>query len=195
MATVFNLRDDELDEKINIDELYDQKQRRDLGTLQLFQKLLNRVHQRIRTASRQKGNEQFCTYLVPEVMIGVPRYDHGECVAYLMSKLSDNGFIVKYVHPNLLFIAWKHWIPEYVRSEIKKKTGMAVDGNGNITDKGKGKEPITDNPTDNILFERPDRAQAGAAKDKSYKSIDSYKPVGNLVYNQDMFRKLDDKMN
>ena len=193
MATIFNLRDDELDEKINIDELYDQKQRRDLGTLQLFQKLLNRVHQRIRTASRQKNNEQFCTYLVPEVMIGVPRYDHGECVAYLMSKLSDNGFIVKYIHPNLLLIAWNHWIPSYIRTEIKKKTGMAVDGNGNITDKGKGKGPAVDNPTDNILLERPDRAKVGS--DKPYKSIDSYKPVGNLVYNQDMFRKLNDKMN
>ena len=195
MTTIFDLRDDELDEKINIDELYETKQKRDLDALQLFQKILGRIHQRIKTASRQKDNEQFCTYLVPEVMIGVPRYDHGECVAYLINKLRDNGFIVKYIHPNLLFIAWKHWIPGYVRSEIKKKTGMVVDGNGNIADKEKVNEISTDNPMNNLILERGDSRNKAVEKDKPYKSINSYKPVGNLVYNQDMFRKLNDKMN
>jgi len=195
MTTIFNLRDNDLDEKMNIDELYDSKQKRDLDTLQLFQKILGRIHQRIKTASRQKDNEQFCTYLVPEVMIGVPKYDHGECIAYLVNKLRDNGFNVKYVHPNLLFIAWNHWIPSYVRTEIKKKTGMVVDGNGNVTDKSKSKEGLTDNPLDNLLFERGDNKIKMQEKDKGYKSIDSYKPVGNLVYNQEMFKKLNDKLN
>lgn len=195
MTTIFNLGDDDVDEKINIDELYDSKQKRDLDTLQLFQKILGRIHQRIKTASRQKGNEQFCTYLVPEVMIGIPRYDHGECIAYLVNKLRENGFNVKYIHPNLLFIAWNHWIPSYVRTEIKKKTGMIVDGKGNVTDKGKDKDKLTDNPLDNILFERSDNKAKSQDKDKGYKSIDSYKPVGNLVYNQEMFRKLNEKLN
>ena len=35
-------------------------------------KILNRIHVRIRTTSRQKMNEQFCWYLVPEMIIGVP---------------------------------------------------------------------------------------------------------------------------
>ena len=121
MTTIFNLRDEDQDEKINIDELYESKQKKDLETLHLFQKILGRIHQRIKTTSRQKNNEEFCTYLVPEVMIGIPRYNNSECIAYLLSKLRDNGFIVNYIHPNLLFITWKHWIPGYVRSEIKKK--------------------------------------------------------------------------
>ena len=196
MTTIFNLHDEDQEEKINIDDLYESKKKRDLETLQLFQKILGRIHQRIKTASRQKGNEQFCTYLVPEVMIGVPRYDHGECVAYLVSKLHDNGFNVKYVHPNLLFIAWNHWIPSYVRTEIKKKTGMIVDGKGNINDKGRTKEILTDNPLDNMILEMgQDNKNKGQNKEKDYKSINSYKPVGNLVYNQDMFRKLNDKLN
>lgn len=196
MTSIFNLHDEDQDEKINIDDLYEIKQKRDLETLQLFQKILGRIHQRIRTASRQKGNEQFCTYLVPEVMIGVPRYDHGECVAYLVGKLRDNGFNVKYVHPNLLFIAWNHWIPSYVRTEIKKKTGMVVDGKGNVNDKARTKESLTDNPVDNMLLEMgQDNKNKGNSKEKDYKSINSYKPVGNLVYNQDMFRKLNEKLN
>ena len=40
-----------------------------------------------------------------------------------------------------------------------------------------------------------DNKNKGQNKEKDYKSINSYKPVGNLVYNQDMFRKLNDKLN
>ena len=194
MTTIFNLKDD-LDEKINIDELYEGKQRKDLQTLELFQKILGRIHLRIKTASRQKGNEQFCTFLVPEVMIGIPKYDQGECIAYLVGKLRDNGFMVKYTHPNLLFISWNHWIPGYVRSEIKKKTGMVVDGNGNITSKSdnSNKQITASNPNDNLLL---DRGGAKSKKpDKEFKPINSYVPSGNSVYNQDMFSKLGAKLN
>ena len=27
---------------------------------------------------------------------------------------------------NLLFLSWKHWIPSYVRGEVKKKTGVSI---------------------------------------------------------------------
>ena len=196
MTTIFNLRDEDQDEKINIDELYESKQKKDLETLHLFQKILGRIHQRIKTTSRQKNNEEFCTYLVPEVMIGIPRYNNSECIAYLLSKLRDNGFIVNYIHPNLLFITWKHWIPGYVRSEIKKKTGMVVDGNGNVADKNNAKERLTTNPIDSFIIDKTnDITKKNVTKEKSYKSIDSYKPMGNLVYNQDMFKKLNDKLN
>ena len=47
-----------------------------------------------------------------------------------MDKLTTNGFVIKYTHPNLLFISWKHWIPSYVRTEFKKKTGKNIDGFG-----------------------------------------------------------------
>jgi hypothetical protein len=38
-----------------------------------------------------------------------------------MDKLKTNGFNVRYIHPNLLFISWTHWIPGYIRTEFKKK--------------------------------------------------------------------------
>ena len=54
-------------------------------------------------------------------MIGIPKYNNADCIAYLINKLKKNGFIVKYTHPNMLFISWKNWIPDYVRQEIKKQ--------------------------------------------------------------------------
>ena len=66
-------------------------------------------------------DQNHCWYVMPEVLIGIPKYDYRECTAYIINKLQSNGFIVRYTHPNLLFISWNHWVPQYVRNEIKKK--------------------------------------------------------------------------
>ena len=132
MANIFNLdNDSDFSEKINIDDLYERKRQTDLNQLALFQKILNRVHIRIKTTSRIKKDEKHCWFVVPETIIGVPRYDHANCIAYLLDKLQNNGFNVKYYIPNTLLIAWNHWVPGYVRSEFKKKTGIVIDEYGN----------------------------------------------------------------
>ena len=132
MANIFTLENvSDFSEKINIDDLYERKRQYDLNKLELYNKILNRIHVRIKTTSRQKIDEQFCWFVVPEVIIGVPKYDQGSCIAYLIDKLRENGFNIKYIHPNTLFISWLHWVPSYVRTELKKKTGIIVDEYGN----------------------------------------------------------------
>jgi hypothetical protein len=128
MANIFTLENiEDFSEKLNIDELYEKKRQQDLNKLALFNKILNRIHVKIKTVSRQKIDEQFCWFIVPETIIGVPRYDQGACIAYIIDKLKTNGFVVRYIHPNMLFISWMHFVPSYVRSELKKKTGIVVD--------------------------------------------------------------------
>ena len=121
--------------KLNMDELFAKKQQQDLNLLNNYNKILVRIHNKIKYVSRQLINEQCCWYVMPEMMIGIPKYDYKDCTAYVMEKLRENGFVVRYTHPNLLFISWKQWVPGYVRSEIKKKTGNDVDEYGNIVDK------------------------------------------------------------
>ena len=133
MSHIFNIENmDAFNEKINIDDLYEKKKNYDLSKLEIFNKLLNRAHVKIKTTSRQKIDCQYCWFTVPEVMIGVPKYDQGSCISYIMDKLNTNGFMVKYLHPSVILISWKHWVPSYVRNEIKKKTGVEVDSYGNI---------------------------------------------------------------
>ena len=122
MANIFTLENfSDFSEKINIDDLYEKKRLIDLSKLELFKKILNRIHVRIRTTSRYSIHEKFCWFVVPEIIIGVPKYDQAGCIAYLMNTLQENGFNVRYFHPNTLFICWEHWVPSYVRNEIKKK--------------------------------------------------------------------------
>jgi hypothetical protein len=200
MANIFTLENiNDFSEKINIDDLYEKKRQNDLSKLALFNKILNRIHVRIKTASRQSINEQFCWYLVPETMIGVPKYDQGACIAYIIDKLKTNGFNVRYIHPNLLFISWMHFIPSYVRTEFKKKTGIVVNEFGQKIDEdnNEGMQTISDIPSDpnDYMLNRQNQniQQNNKQPKKEYTPIKSYKPSGNLVYDDDLLNKLENK--
>ena len=190
MSNIFTLENvDEFSEKINIDELYEKKRQHDVGKLELFNKILNRIHVRIKTTSRQKLDEQFCWFVVPEVIIGVPKYDQGACIAYIVDKLKTNGFYVKYIHPNTLLISWLHWVPSYVRNELKNKTGIIVNEYG---------EKLNDlDDSSPHLTQTTETTQQPSSKiqltGKSYTPITSYKPSGNLVYANDLLNKLEKK--
>jgi len=200
MANIFTLENiDNFSEKISIDELYEKKRQQDLTKLALFNKILNRIHVKIKLASRQKVDEQFCWYVVPETMIGVPKYDQAACIAYIIDKLKTNGFNVRYIHPNLLFISWLHWIPSYVRSELKKKTGMNINEYGQKIEEGENEEDnkiiIDAEPNDpnDYMLNRQDPNLKGKGPKKEYTPIKSYKPSGNLIYDTDLLNKLEDK--
>jgi len=198
MSSIFTIDNlDDFSEKINIDELYEKKRQQDLNKLALFNKLLNRVHVKIKTVSRQKVDEQFCWFLVPETILGVPKYDQGACIAYLMDKLKNSGFNVRYIHPNLLFISWMHWIPSYVRTEIKNKTGIKINEYGQRIQEEEdenGQKVIgngSSDPNDYLLKQNDN--QIGKPQKKEYTPIKSYKPSGNLVYDNDLLNKIEDK--
>ena len=190
MSNIFNLDNiDDFSEKINMDELYEKKRQFDLNKLELFNKILNRIHVRIKTTSKQKIDEQFCWFVVPEIIIGVPKYDQAACIAYLIDKLKQNGFNIKYIHPNTLFISWLHWVPSYIRSEFKKKTGIVINEYGNRTNLEKhnsnisttsNKNVVNINPNDLIVNLKNNTNTLPKIDKKEYTPIAKYKPLGNF---------------
>jgi hypothetical protein len=196
--------EEETTTKINIDDLYQKKQRRDLKQMSIFNRILGRIHKRIQhTASKKRINENYVWFNVPEYIVGEPIYDKGECIGYLVSQLEKNGFHVKYIHPNTLFISWHNWVPSYVRNEIKKKTGIVLDEKGNVIDRKNDDRDdtpshiISENPLDNILFQQHNTALAlnqPQKEQQKYIPVKNYKPTGNLVYSNDMFEKLEKKI-
>ena len=182
--------------KLNLDELYNKKQQQDLNVLNNYNKILQRIHNKIKYVSKNVVNDNCCWYLMPEMVIGVPKYDYKDCTAYIIDKLRANGFVVRYTHPNLLFISWRHWVPTYVRNEIKKKTGNVVDEYGNIINNDDKNTNITstlenkDN-NDNLLFSNNKQIKnINTSSAKEYKDVKSYKPSGNLIYNNSLLEKL-----
>jgi hypothetical protein len=232
MANIFTLENvTEFTEKLNLDELYEKKRQYDLNQLSLFNKILNRIHVRIRLTSRQKMDEQFCWFVVPEVIMGVPKYDQGSCIAYLIDRLKENGFNVRYIHPNTLFISWNHFVPTYVRTELKKKTGIVVNEYGVKIEEGDQNNKMIEannlnasnlnasnlnasnlNPSNlnagnlnagnlnagnpnNLMFKDQSVNNGNSDKQKkNYTPINSYKPVGNLVYGVDILSSIEEKI-
>jgi hypothetical protein len=197
MSCILFVDDEDATRRINIDELYEKEQRRDLKQLSIFNKILNRIHKRITTTNRMKRSDKYIWFAIPEFIFGEPIYDKGDCIAYVVSKLNENGFFIKYMHPNTLFISWENWVPTYKRNEIKKKTGLVLDEKGNIVDK-QDKSDTSGEDINAGMFntrESPGNGNGNTIKPtKQYTPINQYKPTGNLVYNKDIFDKIEKKV-
>jgi hypothetical protein len=204
-----NKEDSDKVKKLNLEELYDKKKTYDLSKLSTYNKILNRIHEKIKITSRQKTDTQFCWYVIPEVILGVATYDRASCISYILEELTNNGFVVRYTHPNLIFISWKHYIPSYVRTEFKKKTGIVIDEHGNRVEEldeygnilppsQTVNNPLSSNSLDpfNMGLTRkinPKNNPENLTNKKEFKPINDYKPTGNLVYGKELFKKIEDK--
>ena len=155
--------------RLNIDELFETKKKSDLNRLSIYSKLLSRIHHKIKMTSKQRDNPQFCSFIMPEVLLGYPNYDFSECLTFIIDRLNNDGFTTRYIHPNLLFICWSHWIPEYVREEFKKKTNTEVNSLGEPT--------------------KPDKTVVRFEKTET-KPVSNYKPSGRFVYDEEIIKSM-----
>ena len=196
METIFTLGDaPEGHLKVNLDDLYERKKQQDLNDLALYNRILARIHTRVKTVSRQQTQTQLCWYVVPEMIIGIPKYDNAACIAYIIDQLRENGFQVKYTHPNLLLIAWSTWCPTYVRAEIKKKTGVVVDSYGQPVDAeaaASASASAASNSFMPMMRGDPALAKKVVGEPKNYKPLTAYQPTG-LIYNSNLLRTIEEK--
>jgi hypothetical protein len=174
-------------EKINLDDLYKNKKTTFEHKIKVYEKILARIHKKIKTTARLRNSKCFCMYVVPEFILGLPRYDIGLCISYIMDKLSENGFKIKYTHPNLLFISWGHYIPHYERQEYKKKTGITIDGFGNVVKKNKNKK---NEENVNTLLLKNGKEQKINNKKSNFRDISKYKPRGDFIYDNKTIKTL-----
>ena len=91
-------------------------------------------------------------------------------------------------------------MPGYVRDEIKKKTGKIIDGYGNERVKNNNDDDtssIDKSDPNSIMFGLKNKSKNIVVNKSSgnsdYKDIGTYKPSGNLIYNQDLLRRIEDK--
>lgn len=187
---LFHDEEDQI-QKMNIDELFEKNKQKDLKQLSIFNKILNRIHKRIQYTARSK-KDKFVFFTVPEYLFGEPLYKQGDCIGFLVVKLEENGFEIKYMHPNTLFISWKNHIPGYVRSEVRKKTGVTIDSKGNVLNKEEIEENNND-PDSRLLNDK--KEQSTDKSKKEYTPINDYVPTGNFVYNEDMIKRIEKRFN
>lgn len=179
-------------ERINVDELYEKKRQKDLQKIKTYNKILAKIHAKIKATSRQYKDDECCWFLIPEFILGSMYYDNNACTSYVMHKLTNNGFNVKYIHPNLLIISWSHLIPSYIRDEFQNKTGKAINEFGEYI------LPNADDLPASFFEETQNQPQFKNQKkeknDAQFKKMDAYsQPIhNNVIYDmnvlQDIFK-------
>jgi hypothetical protein len=143
--------DDDFDKlRVDLDELYERQRVKDELKMETLQKILKRVFMKIKHSAKAVPNRQYMLYQVPTYLVGNPRYDLTECVEYLDKNLNDNGFKTKFIYPNILFISWQHYVPYYQRMQYKMKTGILIDGFGNVISRKNEIIPKKENIFENI---------------------------------------------
>ena len=94
-------------------DLFERRKQKDSSKLKAYNKILEQIYGRIRTASRE-GAEPYILYTIPPFIIGLPRIDLEDCVVYLVYMLRAQEYEVRYTYPNLLYISWKHHERDYI---------------------------------------------------------------------------------
>lgn len=100
--------------KLNPNELYERRMRRDQSRLRAYNQVLEQIHGRIYSASQLPGHGADIMYTVPPFIFGLPKLDLEDLIVYLVFQLRQSGFEVRFTYPNLLFISWRHHEKEYL---------------------------------------------------------------------------------
>jgi len=90
---------------MNIRELYSIQQKKIQSKQKVFDNILKRIHHQIKTVS-YRGQTNL-VYSVPQFLIGIPTYDASDCMTYLLQRLQKEGFELRYLPPNNIYIDWK----------------------------------------------------------------------------------------
>jgi len=115
--------------KLDPSTLYTEQEKRDNLKLKTYNSILESVHNKIKINSRMPNNDKSLLFVVPEFVMGVPRFSTRDCILYLAWNLRNSKFDVQYIHPNLLYISWKKHDDQYrdERNPIVQTMKHAID--------------------------------------------------------------------
>ena len=61
------MEDNFFNEKLNMDDLYKQKKISEEHKIKIYQKVLARVHKKIKSTSRMRNNDKFCFFFIARI--------------------------------------------------------------------------------------------------------------------------------
>ena len=91
---------------LNINKLRNEVEERENKKYKIFETILEMCYQKILNINK-KNNDYNCTFIVPNVVFGLPLYNVGDCVIFIMDKLVEKGFEIYFAAPTTIHISWK----------------------------------------------------------------------------------------
>lgn len=89
-----------------------------------YEKVLSICHRKITMATENK--QLRCLFEVPEYIVGYPIYDLPSCIKYILDSLQNNGFLVKYYFPRVLYISWDFKEMKTEKESIQQSNNLAT---------------------------------------------------------------------
>jgi hypothetical protein len=186
---------------LNINKLRSDVEERDKKKIKIFENILEMCYQKILNTNK-KSDDYNCTFIVPNVVFGLPLYNIGDCITFVMDNLVKKGFEIYFALPTTIHISWKpegyinkkvniynHINPnqleqlEYYNSLLPQNQ-IVVKYNG--SNNGSNINTLSNK---NIKYKQNHNSnQNGNQNDtinKHYKSIDEYRELSNTIYNLD----------
>ena len=140
---------------VNISELHEKQRIKNNNKVNGYNSILKKCSNRIKFMSDR--SQSCCFFEIPEFVFGIPLFNSQECVRYIIKKLMDEGFMVIYTHPNLLYISWDIEYTQTKRLEDKPKGHNNYQSNNNY---------LNNNNNNN---------------NNNFKLISDYKPSGKFL--------------
>ena len=89
----------------SIRKLHEERDEKAKSKNGIFKVILNKCVEKIVYTNRYT-EKTFIIFEVPKVLIGNPGYDMNSCISYMISQLSNSGYIVEFIEPFYLYIDW-----------------------------------------------------------------------------------------
>jgi hypothetical protein len=122
--------------------LFESQTKLDAMRLQIYNRLLAAVQQKIRAHSALPNSTQMTSFDFPSWYPGCPRFDVKDCILYVAWNLRHSGFKVLYVSPDRLLISWKEQSIQYYQEESPIRQAMLAAAKPAIQPKVEKKKPI-----------------------------------------------------
>lgn len=150
----------------DLDALYAADARRREESERMYELVLRKIYALVRRVNCLNRRLTATEYTVPRVHPGrAARYHFGECVAFLVGRLTADGFQVTVRQQRILQLSWGHWIPPAEREAFHRSTGSRIDGCGHV---------ITPAPS---MVRQQQKAAAAAAEESSKSTADPPLPT------------------
>ena len=93
---------------INIYSLPKKKTLKEDNRLKIYERVLKMCHHRIKIAANSTDTDESTFFTIPNMILGMPKFDPVSCCDYIMTKLTANGFKILNLTSNMIFITWAH---------------------------------------------------------------------------------------
>jgi len=166
-------------EYINLNELTEKHLKLEENKKKSYNRELNKIHIKIKHISRLRNAPMYCLYGIPRFVMGEDYYVFEECIKYIVSKLSENGLIVKYIHPDTIFVSWSHIVLPAPEEKIQNTQNTQY----NIV------TPLTQNTTQILPdYNQPNNSVNSLNNNSLNNNLVKNNPVNNNLINNNLIK-------